>query len=150
MKKIVLVTARRCGTNQTKNVALNLSSIGYFKALRDNNMVDIANHRGTSYCGKVTTYEGVLMGTVVGEFTEFAVLNSEDDVKVKKIDSVSDTFYISTGADGFEFTFYYKNVESYLKILISYELAGLSTPDFDKIKELEEKRESLMEEMKAQ
>jgi len=89
------------------------------------------------------------MGTVVGDFTEFAVFNNESDVKVKKIDSVSDSFYISTGANGFEFTFYYKNIGSYLKIQISYELAGLSTPNFDKIKELNKKRDTLLDEIKS-
>jgi hypothetical protein len=147
-RKILLVTAKRSGTEQTKDVALNLSSyIQTFEMLRDfykESFVSKYPAVGYSSSSSTNFLHFVLMGTVKEGFSHGKLVKS---VKAKKIDVIAEGCWVTTTKDGFELSFSYKNVGSYLKAVITHEMIGIKRPNYERIAELHKQKEDIQKEI---
>ena len=146
-KTILLVTAKRSGTEQTKDVALDLTSyIPTLKGLRDYYKESFVKKYASMSCSSSgqSLFNQVLLGTVKTGFEHGKVVES---VEVKAIDTISDYCRVATLKHGFELTFYYVNVGSYLKVEITHEMIGIKSPNYERIAELHKKKEEIEKEI---
>lgn len=145
MAHIILATARRVGTKQTKKVAIDLTRhIRNLENTKNYWKKDIARNPNASYSNCSSFFHDVLLGTVTKGFVEGAVVESID---AKKIETIYSSGSVSTNSKGFSFRFGYKNVGGNLEINISYEQLGMKTPDFKKLAELLKQQDEIEEQI---
>jgi len=145
MAHIILATARRVGTTQTKKVAIDLTRhIRNLENTKNYWKKEIARNPKTSYSNCSSFFHGVLLGTVTKGFVEGGVVESID---TKKIETVHSSGRVSTNAKGFDFRFGYKNIGGNLEVSVSYEQLGIETPDFKKLSELLKQQEDIEEQI---
>ncbi len=145
MAHILLVTAERVGTKQTKNIALDLTS--YTKSLENTLRYwkkAIARNPDTNFSNCSSFFANILLGTVKDNFVDGDIV---DSVVAKKIEAISKSGSVAVGSDGFEFRFSYLNVGSCLKVEVSFEQVGIKKPDFKKIAELMNKQKEIEEQL---
>ena len=86
------------------------------------------------------------MGTVKSGFEHGKLVES---VNAKELDKITDYCRVATTKNGFELTFYYLNVGSYLKVEITHEMIGIKSPNYERIAELYEKKKEIEKELET-